>query len=912
MNISGAKWWKFDFHTHSMASKDYGKDDEELKELSPREWLLEFMKKEIDCIAITDHNTGALIDNFKNELIKMKEEGCTGYRDLYIFPGVEITVNGGIHLLGIFDISHSSEDIAEIMGAIKYKGTRGHLDGCTELSFEQVVDEIVKNDGIAIPAHVDIDNGLFTQQTGVTLRNSLSKEQILAIELHDSDFNKPQVYKDLKINFTEVIGSDCHKPEHVGRYFTWVKMGNPSLNALWLALHDGKDGILRYDSIEGNPNDITDRFFIKNLSVKNGARIGRGKNFEVGFSPWMSTIIGGRGSGKSSILNYIRLVLDGKRNLTEKLKSEFDDFARISDGRGALGMLLTDTEIRIEMLKDGRDIALVWKNWEITEEIYDLNESEWISKGEALLVNDRFPVRMFSQKELYEITRDPKVLLILIDQQYNKTEIDSEINVLSQQFYQLRTDERLLSKSILNKKNILTELDDIKAKMKIFEESNYKKILEDFRNVQEVDKSIKNIHNEYINNVEQINTCLETIADISISESLKTLLDATSINDLTDIVSKFNEFIANLTIQSKKANQLAQEWEVTIDKLPWNINKNEIEIEYGELVKKLQEKGEKDTNVYEELVNKKHELENKVTEIEKIELEKKDKSSDSLKLYKKIINKHKEIRDKRKNVIDEWNSINKNIKLEIEVMGDMSDSETEFRNIIRKSGEVYKKDILEYDDENRPLSGLIYDICNYGEKEAWIKRHEILSNVIKCTETDTKGYGKAFIRHITEISRSTPEDIDRLWMWIPQDVVNIKLIDNGKEFNVEVGSAGQRTAAILSLILSLEDTPLIIDQPEDDLDTKRISDLVVSGIRTLKNNQQVIVVTHNPNIPVNGGAEQIIHLGFNAGNIRVQNIGALQKQEVRQAVCDIMEGGKTALSNRYYRISKALENDSEI
>ena len=907
MNISGARWWKFDFHTHSTASKDYGKDEEELKNLTPRKWLLEFMREEIDCIAVTDHNTGALIDNLKFELATMREEACEGFRELYIFPGVEITVNGGIHLLGIFDSSRTSADISEIIGAIKYKGTKGDSDGCTELAFGQVVEEIIKNGGIAIPAHVDIDKGLFIEQGGVTLKSNLSEKKLLAIEICDAKFEKPQIYKDLKLNLTEVAGSDCHKPEQVGRCFTWVKMGSPNLNALWLALHDGKDGILRYDSIEGNPNNISNRFFIKNFIIKNGAIIGRGLEFQIGFSPWMSTIIGGRGSGKSSILNYMRLVLDNKGKLTEKLKPDFDEFAKISTGRETSGMLLSNTEIRIEMWKDGRDIALTWKNGTVVEEHYDFTKRGWISKGEALLINERFPVRMFSQKELYEITKNPKVLLILIDQQYNKAEIDAEIKVLSQQFYQSRTDERTLTKATLNKKNMLIQIDDIKAKMKIFEESDYNKILKDFRQMQEIDKSINDIHKEYTENMKQINTCLEKTSIINIPQMLNALLDIDSISSLTVIASKSNELRDSLVMQSKKANELAVEWELAISKLPWKFNKVDAETRYNELVKKLEEKGEKNTNAYQDLVKKKHELENHIIEMEKTELQIKERSSNSSALYQKMIVNHKKIRNEREKVISKWNSANTSIQLQLEIMGDVGGSESEFRNIIRKEGDVYKKDILEFDDEKKPISGLIYSLCKASDDDVWQKRFNILNDILIANEIDTKSYGKAFIRHMLETWKNTPQDIDRLWTWIPQDLVSMKLIEKGKLFNIEVASAGQRTAAILSLILTLEDTPLLIDQPEDDLDTKRISDLVVAGLRTLKSSQQIIVVTHNPNIPVNGGAEQIIHLGFNSGNIRIQNIGALQNQEVRQAVCDVMEGGKDALDNRYYRISKALD-----
>ena len=56
-NWNGARWWKCDFHTHTPASKDYGKgsDQNSLRGRSPRQWLLDYMRTDVDCVAITDH-----------------------------------------------------------------------------------------------------------------------------------------------------------------------------------------------------------------------------------------------------------------------------------------------------------------------------------------------------------------------------------------------------------------------------------------------------------------------------------------------------------------------------------------------------------------------------------------------------------------------------------------------------------------------------------------------------------------------------------------------------------------------------------------------------------------------------------------------------------------------------------------
>ena len=92
---NGALWWKFDFHTHTPASDDYGKgpDQATLKQRTPREWLLDYMRAGIDCVAVTDHNTGAWIEQLKEALGELKKESHSDYRMLYLFPGVEISVN---------------------------------------------------------------------------------------------------------------------------------------------------------------------------------------------------------------------------------------------------------------------------------------------------------------------------------------------------------------------------------------------------------------------------------------------------------------------------------------------------------------------------------------------------------------------------------------------------------------------------------------------------------------------------------------------------------------------------------------------------------------------------------------------------------------------------------------------------
>jgi predicted ATPase len=96
----------------------------------------------------------------------------------------------------------------------------------------------------------------------------------------------------------------------------------------------------------------------------------------------------------------------------------------------------------------------------------------------------------------------------------------------------------------------------------------------------------------------------------------------------------------------------------------------------------------------------------------------------------------------------------------------------------------------------------------------------------------------------------------------------------------------------------------VLDQPEDDLDNHLIYSLVVQQIRANKQRRQIIVVTHNPNVVVNGDAEMNHALDLKGGQCRVTQRGSLQNKAMRKEVCDVMEGGRDAFEKRYRRLGR--------
>ena len=161
-------------------------------------------------------------------------------------------------------------------------------------------------------------------------------------------------------------------------------------------------------------------------------------------------------------------------------------------------------------------------------------------------------------------------------------------------------------------------------------------------------------------------------------------------------------------------------------------------------------------------------------------------------------------------------------------------------------------------------------------------------------------------RFANHIGKLPPEVFDRLDLWYPEDSLQVEYsaVGDGRQFrSLQEGSPGQKTAALLAFLLSYGEEPLILDQPEDDLDNHLIYDLIVTQLREVKRSRQVIVVTHNANIVVNGDAELVVALNARGGETQKECDDCLQVPKVRETICEVMEGGRTAFEDRYRRIA---------
>ncbi|MDN3276888.1 AAA family ATPase [Frankia sp. RB7] len=130
------------------------------------------------------------------------------------------------------------------------------------------------------------------------------------------------------------------------------------------------------------------------------------------------------------------------------------------------------------------------------------------------------------------------------------------------------------------------------------------------------------------------------------------------------------------------------------------------------------------------------------------------------------------------------------------------------------------------------------------------------------------------------------------------DVADFELLD-GRAFKpMDALSVGQRCTVVLSILLQHEDRVLIVDQPEDHLDNAFIADTLIEAIRARAQQGQLIFSTHNANIPVLGEAAQVVRLGSDGKRGFVVNAEPLDHPKSVEAITKIMEGGKDAFRKR--------------
>lgn len=947
----GARWWKFDFHTHTPASKDTHAWQDAIgtpDELTPQKWLLKFMAAEIDCVAVTDHNTGEWIDRLKAAYADMKYQADAGtppegFRELYLFPGVEISVQGGIHLLAIFDLDAGSSTITSLLGGV---GFPAHLHGETDAadgaaitrrSLIEVIDEVHRCGGIAIPAHVDDrgkgllrleDNSKRCALETAMVKQALLADGLLALEWKSNAPNYPSIWDELKPNLASVLGSDCHSfknPAIPGSRYTWIKMARPSLEGLRLALLDGQEvSVKRSDESNGFAPFNTPEHFIKSIEIRDARYMGAcGKPARLPLNPFFNALIGGRGTGKSTIVHALRLAYRREKELS--LSSEagqtFKRFNQVARGRNDEGGLRADTAICVQVQRDGMPYRLIWRQdgqGHAVEE-WDAATGSFKPSASQAVTEQRFPVRLFSQGQIAALAGDSQqALLKVIDDAAGTQSQQAAFEEAKRAFLAARAQMRELDGKLQGREALTLALQDIQRKLARFEGADHAALL---KNYQRTHRQSRELERQFDASAE-LATRLKALADDLLAEDLpEGLFEPAEDGPALGIVQALHTAIAKARQDVERAaNVLLERGQVLRGELeasPWFARIGAAKAAYEQLKADLQQQGVSDPSEYGRLVQEKQRLETELKKLEALQKQHTELREKAKSLLKQVQSARCAISAQRSAFLQETLQGNPFVRIElIPYSRDAQGIERSLREMLGAAEGKYVDDLYQAQEGASP-KGLVADLLGtvdlLEQPGAWDTAafEQALQAQKKRLIQACRGsaeFGGWFNRFLKAEADKRPEFTDHILCWFPEDglLVEYSRKGDGQDFqSIGQASAGQRAAAMLAFLLAHGNEPLVLDQPEDDLDNHLIYGLVVQQIRSNKLRRQLIIVTHNPNIVVNGDAELIHVLDFKH-QCHVKQTGSLQDQAMRREVCQVMEGGEEAFERRYQRLGREV------
>jgi len=764
----------------------------------------------------------------------------------------------------------------------------------------------------------------------------LIETEIDAIQVQKSSdykFYSSEYCEKLKLKtIPAILSSDAHCLKAIGypSKITFVKMTDCNWQNLKQALQDPQTRIRYSDNvnihnftkIKGIIFDGEDGFF-KSIDIVNN----QSRPQVFGFADNLTCLIGGRGSGKSATIDALRYVFKEKKELDllpEKLREDIID---------RLNHTLKNTTIYLLMENENGEeiiISILYDNWENRK--YNSKFMNGEDAGINLSTSLSYSLDIYGWSEIENLGKDKIKQRELIDNFISGIKDVQER--ISEQKLLLNTNRQDLLRSAKELKDLIPTIKDFNEVKAAYDKINTPQMQSLFKEL-DIEQKKKAALEGLKKKITEIGEHIEMNYDVE--ETIKTAQSIIKKNFENDEQDEYKKWLTkiNRNIFGKEEGPLSillQAYErikTAYDQIIQNLETEYalVETEIAKINNKIRTEESKDirdlSNLntrqrYKEKFDDRLNKKQQIHDIRKAVNEKLKERQKLLTDFLTLINRRSELREIKKDEINKEleETLKKeiNIKIDFEKLGDRD----EFEKVLGKSGEedgILKGLSSRYKD--RRFAQIISAHLNpiefsnkilNSDKSAFILSHPDGNDEIRVNDSqnifehlnpeieeyDEKYYSLDKLKTILQLQEI---EID--------DYPIIKLNDSP----ISGLSPGQRCSSLLPIILLQGNRPLIIDQPEDNLDNRLVFDLVVDILRNLKERRQIIVATHNPNIPVSGDAEQILvfeSIDRDSGQVTIQ--GSVDSPEIIKAVKEIMEGGEEAFEIRAKKYRYSIRN----
>lgn len=898
-------------------------DESRLQELA-RIYLRRCHEVGLELIGVTDHNFSQKTDPrdwFLTHLVEQNKSVARelGRPPLYILPGFEVDI--GYHVLCLFEPATKASHVWRVNRLLCKLGLdenerfrqgrpmplrRNNATVSLKELLELVQDE---RKGIVIAAHSDQNDGLLDDPRHI---EDYKNKSLLALEVTanppprrvlDIVEGRDRTWARSDGHPAYVMSSDAKSlradaagnpnANALGYRYTWLKMSKPSVEALRQAF---LDPLSRIQLMGERPSEALVHPRITKIAV-------RGAKFlddqEVCFSESLNCVIGGRGSGKSSLLEYIRFAI----GLDEANVNGAEEDPALRLKRSQLKDSLTnESEVRLSFeVGNGVADTLVFspgrprgqQRWLDGREVADLNT-----------VLRQLQLQFFSQGELSRMTsggRGQSQVLALIDnasgpglQELKARERDLKARLTT--LFQSTRDAARLRAEVNEAVQEAVELErQLQARAAVQADSQLNQLA---MAAQRHLDQLMQADEPSISKIEQAVKDIEALGE-PLPESAAQWPNA---QWFAESAARVKQARADLAVAIGKAlEDYQQVMAAVLGDEATQPTREAIQAVHDRFRAACLERGIREDDIarVQELEDKRQE---KLKLVEQRKLRLGQVEAEAIKFPEVLSELHAVWRQQfeaRRQTAEaiQASVASQTVRLTTAYMADEASFKASWARLAPADKRV--KLARRWDE----IGDDVYRTWQAtGESSPWETVEATREDPMHLAILLSPGFEDL---HAPLFAHLDSKDVRPIWEDVRvsrvSDGIDVELLrEDGSVAGSMKGalSEGQRNTVLLNLMLARGEGPIVIDQPEDELDSSFIYRTLVQDLRAVKSRRQLIVATHNANLPVNADAEQIYALEARDGRGKLRAQGGLDRKAVAAAVLDIMEGSEQAFKQR--------------
>lgn len=874
---TGAKFWKCALQVNPYRyAETYRRQCHGWSEEAYNQQLIDTCLEEgIRILGIADH--GSVEDV---EAIRRAAEP----HGIVVFPGFEIASSEQAHFVCLFPEDTNLRDLHGQM-TVGFGIDPEKPEMPVNKTAQQILEKVNELGGFSFAAHATNDDGVLKQK----LHNVWTLPELMAAQIPgpvedlkpaESGFfykavrNKIENYK-REEPLAIINARDIETPETLRHPSAscLIKMTKPCFASFKQAFLDPDSRIrLNSDAPQHHASAI------ENIRIVGGYLDG----LDITLSDHLNAVIGGRGTGKSTLIECIRFALgiiplgrNAQRQHTETIKENL--------GKEKAQVILV---VRSSMMHGKRftvsrrygDSPVVKND---SDEIVPFSPKDLLPRFES-----------FGQNEIYEITQNAYGQRQLLGRFLKAGQDDSEGKI--QEIRKKLSDNRQAILNCLTKKADI-ESDVVQLPKLETRASHYQALgLEEKLKIVPLLEKEKRLSSRTSEEITRID------------ESIRNAFDA-----LPDIA-----FLSNQALDRLPHSDILHEQRKLLEKL--DSNARHLLSKSLEVIKKSQEAY---LPLAEALSKKIIEEEANLDKHFKDIPESQGKTGKEIgEDYRRILQEIERIRPKKSTLEQRKSQLDELWRLRYSLLSELTDTLSERSATLQRALKRLQKKLkgklrltMQMEGDRQPLRDFLAD-CNLEgvglKRLAWVMETSCSPANLAATVREgsdalrAKGWG---------VTASTADALAKLpanklleleELSLPDQVtieLNVAHDEQSERYrSLEKLSTGQQCTAVLHLLLLENQDPLILDQPEDNLDNAFIAERIVAELRKAKLDRQFLFATHNANIPVFGDAEWIgvFEAGDDQATIPEQHQGAIDLPEIQRLSADILEGGRNAFDQR--------------